>query len=605
LGQLEEKAAELPTQSGVYLYKDRRGRVLYVGKANNLRSRVRQYIHGHDDRAMVPHLVRSAVDIEVIVTHTEQEALLLENTLIKKHRPRFNAKLRDDANYLHLRINPREPWPRFTVTRNLSRDGSRTFGPYASATRARATLTFIQRAFPLRTCSDSTLKNRTRPCLLYQMKRCLAPCVDLADKAEYDEAVKDAMMLLDGRSQKVVKKLEARMARAAEDLRFEDAARLRDLIKAIQATIERQHVIDPRMEDRDVWGLVRDGGRVAIAILPIRRGVLGEPQVIVREGAFEEDEALLSSTINTHYDGQFPAEILVPLEPESGDALRQVLSDRLGRKVTIHVPQRGKKARLLELAAQNARVRFDRAHDEASRRADGLASLAQLLDLDGPPQRMECFDNSHLSGTDPVAAMAVFMDGAPSKKDYRRYRIKTAKGGDDYGGMREILTRRFKRALDDGIFPDLLVVDGGKGQLGVALAVLQDLGIEDQPVIGLAKPRTERKKGQRAVDKIVLPNVREPVRLRSNNPALQILQHLRDETHNAAVRYQGKVRRKQKLTSVLEGVPGVGPSRRRALLKALGSMRAVASASVEEIAAVPGMGEKTAQTIWNALHPNG
>ncbi|MEQ1507153.1 MAG: excinuclease ABC subunit UvrC [Myxococcota bacterium] len=602
---LETRAAELPTSSGVYLFKDRRGKVIYVGKAINLRARVRQYLAGADEREMVPFLVRHAADVEVVLTRTEKEALLLENTLIKKHRPRYNAKLRDDSNFLHLRIDPRGTWPRYDLVRRIKDDGARYFGPYHSASKARATLAFLQRAFPLRTCTDAVLNSRRRPCLLHQMGRCCAPCVGLVDKPEYDAILDGSIHLLEGRRQPAVDHLKQRMRAAADGLEFEKAARLRDLVFSIEASIERQQVVATDLGHRDVWGLFREGSAGAFAIVPVRDGAMDEPRAAVFAAA-EDDAELLSSLLNTTYTGEspIPPEILVPVLPPDAPALEDVLSERRGGRVRVHLPQRGDKVRLVELASENARMRYLRETDEDERHRRAMRELADALELPEPPHRIECFDNSNLQGTNPVAAMSVFLDGRPARAEYRRYRVKTVVGADDYATMREILDRRFRRALEEGVRPDLLVVDGGKGQLAVAVAVLQDLGIHDQAVVGIAKPRTEHARGERdATDKVVMPNRKEPLRLPQGHPALRILQHVRDEVHRHAVRYHRQVRSRETLASVLEEIPGIGPARRKVLLRALGSTDAVADAPVDVLAAIAGIGPELARVIHAAFHP--
>lgn len=602
---LQSRVAELPTTSGVYLFKDSRGTVIYVGKAVNLRARVRQYLSGTDTRQMVPFLVAASADVDVVVTHTEKEALLLENTLIKKHRPRFNVKLRDDSNFLHLRIDLRKEWPRYELVRRIRGDGARYFGPYHSASKARHTQAFLQRAFPLRTCTDAVLRSRRRACLLHQMGRCCAPCVDQVEATEYDALVKGSMALLEGRRGPVMDHLEQRMLAASEALAFEEAARIRDLMTSIHESLERQQVIDTQRGDRDVWGIYREGSRGVVAIVPVREGVMSEPRASLFEVA-DDDPQLLSTLINTTYTepGSVPAEILVPVLPPDHEALAELLTERRGRPVRIHWPQRGDKVRLVALATDNARVRYLRETDESARHQAAMADLQAVLELPEIPHRIECFDNSNLGGSHPVAAMAVFLDGRPARREYRRYRVKTVVGSDDYATMREILERRFRRGVAEGTLPDLLVVDGGKGQLGVATAVLQDLGLHDQAVCGIAKPRTERRRGDRhATDKIFLPHRKEALKLSRGHPALRILQHIRDEVHDAAVRYHRSVRRRATLGSVLEEIEGVGPSRRKALLSHLGSAHAVADASVERLAEVPGIGPGLAQQIHDALHP--
>jgi excinuclease ABC subunit C len=603
---LADRVAELPTTAGVYLFKDTRGKVIYVGKAVNLRARVRQYLAGNDERMMVPFLVQAAADVAVVVTDTEKEALLLENTLIKKHRPRYNVKLRDDSNFLHLRIDPRRPWPLYELVRSIRDDGSQTFGPYHSASKARQTLAWLQRAFPLRTCTDAVLNSRKRPCLLYQMGRCVAPCVGYVDAEEYNELVEGSMELLSGKRRPAMRRLEARMAAHAAREEFEQAARIRDLVFSIRASVERQKVVDTQLSDRDVWGLYREGSRGAVAIVPVREGVMTEPRTTVLPGSAEDDPELLSSLLNTSYPaGSFiPPEILLPALPSDHEALEEVLTERRGGRVHLRVPQRGRKVRLVELSAENARVRYLRETDEAERHRRAMDELARVLELPEPPRRIECFDNSNLGGTNPVAAMAVFIDGRPDRREYRRYKVKTVVGSDDYATMREILERRFRRAVREDTVPDLLVVDGGKGQLGIAVAVLEDLGVHGQAVCGISKPRTERSRGDRkATDKIVLPHRKDPLRLRAGHPALRILQHIRDEVHNHAIRYHRQVRRRNTLASVLEEIPGVGPARRKALLQALGSAEAVADASEDQLASVSGIGPELARTIHQTLNP--
>lgn len=603
---LTEKVASIPTTSGVYLFRDRRGKVIYVGKALNLRARLRQYLRGDDGRFFVPFLVSDAADVDVVLTHTEKEALLLENELIKQHRPRYNVKLVDDKNFLHLRLDRRRNWPRFTLVRQIGEDGAAYFGPYHSASKARDTLAMIQRTFPLRTCTDHVLKTRSRPCLLHQMGRCVAPCVDLVSRAEYDEILDEATLMLRGQHRPLLRKLEGRMARHAEALEFEQAAKVRDIMRGVQQTLERQTVVDTRLGDRDLWGVHTEGERAAIAILPVREGIMGEPRITLIKRLGGELSEALSTLVNTAYPpGSYvPPEIALPSLPPDAAALAEVLSERRGKQVKVTAPQRGSKRKLVDLAAENARLRLTQADDADARLEAALARLAELVGLEAPPHRIECFDNSNLQGTNPVAAMAVFIDGKPERSEYRRYRIKTVIGADDYASMREILTRRVKRAAEDGVFPDLIVVDGGKGQLGVALAVLQDLGFEELKVIGLSKPRTEKRRGDRvSTDKIVLPHIKDPIRLKRGDPSLRILQHIRDEVHDTAITYHRKVRRKNTLSSVLEAIPGIGATRRKALLRHLGSAEAVLNAELTQLEGVPGIGPKVAQQIWTALHP--
>ena len=604
MANLDERALELPTSAGVYLFKNRRGAVLYVGKAINLRARVRQYLSGSDERQMVPFLVSRAHAVDVVVTTTEKEALLLENHLIKAHRPKYNVKLRDDSNFLHLRIDLGASWPRYTSTRRIGSDKVRYFGPFHSASKARATLAFLQRAYPLRTCSDQVLRSRSRPCLLHQMGRCLAPCVDLVDAESYAEIARQSMLMLEGRQREAIELLKDRMHGHAERLEFEKAARVRDLIVSIESTIERQSVVDTKRGDRDIWGLHREGRQGAVAVLPVREGLMGQPTARVLPALVGDDAEVLSSLINSWYapGSLIPDEVLVPVLPLDAVALEEVLTERRGKRVALRMPRRGSKVGLLKLAAKNARVQYLADTDASQRHGQAMTDLAEALELPEPPRRMECFDNSNLQGSSPVAAMAVFIDGKPARAEYRRYRIKTVVGSDDYASMREVLDRRLRRGMKEASLPDLIVVDGGRGQLGVAMAVLEDLGLHELPVCGIAKPRTEHRRGDRAAtDKVVLPHRKEPLRLSSTHPGLRILQHLRDETHRAAVRYHRKVRSASNLASALEGISGVGPKRRQALLRSLGSVEAVALADVETIAAVPGVGLAVARAIREAF----
>ena len=492
------------------------------------------------------------------------------------------------------------------------------FGPYHSASRARATLELLGRRFPLRTCSDRELQTRKRPCLLYQMHRCLAPCADKCTPQEYDAVVQESTLFLEGRNTELVQRLSSRMRAHADAEEFEQAARVRDLIRAVEASVERQAVADRSLADRDVWGLVRSQGRGVGALLPVRGGLMQEVRILSVPQAVGDAGDVLSQLLNTWYDGATPCppELLLSDRPSDLEALAEVLGERRGGPVAVRVPKRGSKTRLVRLACDNARAALLHQLQGSDRTQQALHELARIARLTGPPRRIECFDNSNIQGEDPVAAMVVFVDGKPKRAAYRRYRVKTVVGADDFASMREILTRRFRRALgidaegnplgadEDGVgvFPDLLVVDGGKGQLNAARAVLADLGLHDQPAIGLSKPRTERRRGDReAFDKIVLPDIKDPLRLPPNSPALNLLQALRDESHRTAIGYHRKVRRRRKLGSALDGLPGVGEARRKALLRHFGGVAALRSATAEQIAEVPGFGPALAARVFEAL----
>lgn len=601
---LNTQADQLPTSAGVYLFRDSRNEVLYVGKAVNLRARVRQYLQGHDERFMVRFLVAAAARVDTVPVANEKEALILENSLIKQHQPRYNIKLRDDKNFLHLRVDPRAPWPRFTLVRRPRDDGARYFGPYHSATHARRTLAFLSKSFPLRTCTDAVLRSRRRPCLLHQMHRCIAPCVGLGTEADYEEVLDDALLFLSGRNRDLVKRLSVRMGELAGLERFEDAARVRDLLKSVEAALEAQSVSDVKLGDRDVWGIFRAGDRGAVACLPVRGGLAREPDVFPFQGEVDSDGDLLSATLNRWYDEarEVPPEVVLPVEPPDTKALAEVLGERRGAKVDVHVARRGDKTRLLAIARSAAETRFKGTQTEEQRRVQALETIAEVVGLDNLPYRMECFDNSNLLGEDAVASQVVFVEGQPARSEYRRYKVKTVVGADDYATMREILGRRMRRAAESGVFPDLLVVDGGRGQLSAALDVLRELGLEDQPVIGIAKPRTEHRRGELdAVDKIILRGNPEPVLLRDDDPALRMLQYLRDEAHRTAIGFHRNRRSKSALSSELDSFPGIGRTRRQALLRHFGSMRALKAATIEEIAAVPGFGLPLASRLRIAL----
>jgi excinuclease ABC subunit C len=612
---LTAQVEALPDTPGVYQFIDSRGSVLYIGKARQLRSRVRQYLRGSDDRAMVPFLVDAAVRIETTVVKTDKEACILESTLIQKHKPRFNVRLMDDSSFLHLRVDLEEEWPRFTLVRTIEGSGARIFGPFASASRARATLEYIHRRFPLRTCTDRELKSRKRPCLLHQMNRCMAPCVQECSRASYDQVLKESLLFLEGKSGELVDTLQQRMMAAADQENFEEAARVRDLIRSIQATIEQQHVVDTRQRNRDIWGLHRVLGQATLSLLPVRNGRMQEAVHLPVESHPGTDGELLSTTLNLWYlrQREVPPELLLPLKPPDSEALSELLSERSGRHTRLRVPQRGIDRRWLDIAQENARVDFNRRISGEEQRLKALRRLQKVARLSRMPARIECFDNSNIQGTDPVAAMAVFSHGKPDRSRYRRYKVKSVVGADDFATMDEILERRLRRGLDEDDLPELIVVDGGKGQLSAARRVFQRLGVRDQTrpegrgpivdIIGISKPRTEHARGNReATDRLVLPDIRDPILLRESDPALRMIQTIRDEAHETAVRFHRKRRRKTRMGSQLDALPGIGPTRKKALLRHFKSVKAIKRATREELCAVPGLGSQLAQHLYESLH---
>ena len=609
----------IPTTPGVYLMKDRAGRIIYVGKAKNLRTRVRQYFRpGADARFFVAAglLGRVLADIETVVVDNEKEALLLENHLIKKHQPRFNVNLRDDKQYLVLRVDPNAEYPRVEVVRNIRDDGARYFGPYHSATSCRETLRILNRNFQLRTCTDHVLQTRTRPCLQYQIKRCPGPCVFPVDRDAYGEQVNDVMMFLGGKNDELVDRLRERMVAEAGREEFEAAAHLRDSIAAIEKTLVRQNVVQEQAVDQDVFGMWREADAVEVAILFIRGGKLvGRRTVRERDQEFPDSEVMANVVQQYYATGTLvPDEIIVGVPLDEEAVIAEWLSERRGRKVRIIQPRRSTRVRLLSLANKNAAAS---AASRGNRDQDTQATLTKLqqrLSLRRLPRRIECFDIAHIQGAATVASMVVFIDGLPARALYRKFKVKSVTN-DDFAAMYEVLSRRFRRALvardSDGeggggkeatwVEPDLLVVDGGKGQLNQALAALGDLGIaitaeKGFDVIGLAKERDDMA-GNAQPDRVFLRNRKDPIKLRPNTAELYLLSRIRDEAHRFANTFHQQQRKRSTLRSSLDDIPGIGAKRRRELLRHFGSLRAIRQAGVEELTAVSGMSRKAAEAV--------
>jgi len=652
---LRKKLTELPAEPGCYLMKDRRGAVVYVGKAASLRARVRSYFDAGrgDDRFFIPLLDELLGDVDVIVTRSEKEAVLLENELIKKHRPRFNVRLRDDKDFIVLRLDERHPHPRLEVVRARQRkdDGARYFGPYSSASSIRETLRIVNRHFQLRTCSDHVLEHRRRPCILHQIHRCPAPCVYELPAGEYRQAVEDAVEFLEGREGELVARLRARMAEAAAAMRFEDAARLRDQVQAVDRSLEKQRVLMGDLADRDVFGLYREGPSLVIQLLAMRGGKLQDARAYPFAEQEFPDAEVLSSFLALYYErNPAPDEVLLPLEPENAEALAEVLSERRGRKVRLLTPRRGAKADLLEAAARNAEQGYRSWRERDEKREEALAALARALRLAREPRWMECYDISTFQGSLAVGSGVSMRDGEPDKAGYRRYKVKGVSGQDDFAMLHEVIGRRLRRAVAEGAFPDLLVIDGGKGQLNAALAAAKDLGVPTRPLpgnegapfvemVGLAKSRLldgsalgtarvigRRKRrgaaaaladaaeavergfvaeGSRSPERVFLPGRKDPVVLRQNSAELFLLARLRDEAHRFAIAFHRKLRSARNLRSVLEEIPGVGAGRRRTLLRHFGSLKRVKEATAAEIAAVEGFGPAQAAAVHGFFHGPG
>ncbi|OGQ51096.1 MAG: excinuclease ABC subunit C [Deltaproteobacteria bacterium RIFCSPLOWO2_02_FULL_57_26] len=607
---LEEKLESLPPRPGVYLMRDREAKVIYVGKAKDLRARVRAYFRSGDGRSQIQFLLRRAEDIETLVTANEKEALILENNLIKQYKPRYNIRLKDDKSYLSIKVTVQHPWPRIFATRKIVKDGNRYFGPFSSAIAARETLDIIEKHFLLRNCTDYNFKNRTRPCLQYQIKRCPGPCVLPVDPKEYQEQVGQAILFIEGKSQELADELKHLMKEKAGALEFEAAAKIRDQIQAVERTVEKQRMVSHWGIDQDIFGLYREGGFIEVQVLFVRQGKLTGNQSYSLEDLEFSDEEVLESLLTQFYQGArfIPDEILLPVELEDREVRQEYLSERKGRKVSIFSPRRGDKRQLVEMAAQNARQSFFERHDQEKERERMLLELQQQLRLRHYPQRVECFDISNIHGSHAVGSMVTFFNGEADKNRYRHYRIRTvdsASGGDDFAMMYEVLKRRFSRGLGEGDLPDLVVVDGGKGQLGMALAAMRDLGVKDVDVAALAKMRVQRSARspeiQRSEERVFLPGQSNPVILKRNSNALFLLQRVRDEAHRFAITYHKQLRTRQTLYSALDRVPGVGGARKRALLRAFGSIKRIEEASLEELLKVPSMNEKIAREILQSL----
>ncbi len=597
----------LPQAPGVYVFKAVDGSVLYVGKASSLRNRVRSYFQAgsSDQRYFIDRLERDIGDLETFVTATEKEAALLENSLIKEYQPRFNFKLRDDKEYLSLKLDEKALWARLEVTRRPKQDGARYFGPYHSATAARATLRLVNRHFQLRTCTDSEFRARARPCLQYQIKRCLAPCVMDVDKAEYGEQIRNVGLFLEGRHDELVSHLKGAMLEASSQQKYELAATYRDQLRAVDSTSEAQRVALVRDADQDVFGYFRQTDKAELAVLMVRSGrVSGVRTFDLREVRLPDDELIGGFVTEYYHLGSFvPDEVLIPVAIEGQAGLAEVLSEQRGGKMSINRPQRGDKAQLLRMAMENAAHAF---REKARAREDletRLRAVADKLGLPHLPHRFECIDVSHTGGKETVAAIVAFRDAEPDRKRYRSFHIRSVSGGDDYGAMREALTRRFKRgkAAEAGWeLPDLLVVDGGKGQLGIAQAVLAELELSQVlPVVALAKEK-QNVLGDELVDRVYVPGRLNPVELRSAMGSLGMLARARDEAHRVSNALRVRLGKGQRLRTQLDDVPFVGKKTRTLLLKKLGSVEAVSAASIEELKAA-GATSRQAQAIVDHL----
>ena len=658
-----DEIRDIPITPGVYIMFDAHGKVIYVGKAINLRARVRQYFaEGGDDRVSVP-LIRRALDhIETIVTNTEKEAFLLENTLIKRHRPRYNVRLRDDKTYVSVRIDMSEEWPRPEIRHVRRRDNALFFGPYTSSQAIRETLRSLQFIFPLRGCSERTFANRTRPCLLYQIGLCNGVCAGKVGREEYDENLRGTIEFLRGHTDEVISVVRKRMQEYSEKMEYEKASKARDQIRALEESAEKQRVTSQDNGNRDVIGYHEDQGQAGIVILFYRNGQLVESSKWVVPTYGEHPAKVLSQFLGQYYrEGKFiPPEVLIPMVSEDKTLIEEWLGDLRGGRVHLIVPQRGEKLSTVKIAESNAREVLARKLSGKAEAEEILGDLADRLHLNSPPRTIECYDIATLQGSMSAGAQVSFVDGEPNKGGYRLYKIKGVEGVDDFAMMREVLTRRFRRALESNEdLPDLVVIDGGKGQLSVAEDVLQELGITSVPLAALVKSHlkeirpsrkeiaegesigeglkeavTELKEGEtsdrkeeagatmgiegskeendkesgkrekiRTPEHLFVPGRKNPVIFPPHAPSFYLLQRLRDEAHRFVNTYHVKRRGKANLRSSLEDIPGIGKRRAQALLRHFGSLARVRGATVEQLTAAPRMNAAAGQKVFDFLHP--
>ena len=590
---IKNALAVLPDKPGVYLMHDAEGKVIYVGKAVVLKNRVRSYFRNLASHTpKVKAMVAKIAEIETIVTSSEVEALILECNLIKKYRPRYNISLKDDKTYPYLKVTLQEDFPRLYMTRRLLRDGSKYYGPYADAGAMHATVKLLRSMFPLRTCRKM---NPDRPCLNYHIKRCLAPCAGYVSKDEYGQMIKSVCMVLDGRTTELERDLKPRMQAAAEDYAFEEAARLRDQLQAVERLNESQKAVTNNGGDMDIIGFAQDMTGNCLQIFFVRKGkLIGRDNFFLQDGGEAQQEVLTAFIKQYYNDATFiPREIVLPQLPEAEEQqlIEAWLSGKAERKVELFVPQRGVKRELLQLANDNAlkllSERLRKGSLSLKNDEQAAEELQQALGLEHSLERMDCFDISHTQGSETVASMVVFRKGSISKKDYRKYKIVSAEGKpDDFKSMQEVVYRRYKDYED---LPNLVVIDGGKGQLSSALEVIRGLGLADLPVVGLAKREEE----------IFIPHQSTSILLDRDSAALHLIQRIRDEAHRFAITFHRKLRGKRNLVSVLDHVEGIGPKRRQALWKAFKTLEAMKAASVEELAAVEGMNTAVAQTLYD------
>jgi excinuclease ABC subunit C len=602
---IEEQLKRLPHRPGVYLMRDVSRTILYGGKAGDLHKRVRSYFQApHKLSRKTQRMVSRIADIDFYVASSEQEALIMELNFIKQYHPRYNVNLKDDKTFPYLKIDLNEAWPRVYVTRRFEQDGGRYFGPFSSGRSVKQTLHVLQRIFPLRICSKTITGRAARPCLEYHLGHCLAPCTGAVTREEYDQVIKDVTLFLEGKQEKVVRELKARMDRAAASIDYERAALLRDQIQAIHEVIEGEKVAAVIRGEEDIIAFVPNGDQAYVQVLFVRGNRLtGRESFLLQGTRQEEPEQIITSFVKQYYSScpQIPPLLLLQYPVDDKLVIREWLKSRRGGAVAIQVPRRGVKKQLVDMAAENARQGLEQLKIKELTATktldDALMEIEKELKLAGSPQRLEAYDISNIQGSSAVGSMVVFEDGKPKPAHYRRFKIKTVQGANDYAMLQEVLRRRFKHAGQESskadtwaIMPDLILIDGGKGQLNTALAALKETGIE-VPVISLAKENEE----------IFLPRRKNPLVLPKSSPGLQLLQRLRDEAHRFAISYFSNLHRRRAFTSALDAVPGIGPRRKSALIRQFGSVQGIREASVEELAAATGMTREQANRIKEYL----
>ena len=592
-----EKVSHLPTTPGVYLWRDKYQRIIYVGKAINLRNRVRSYVQQDVNRSVkVTAMMRRAWDVETIQTKTEMEALILEATLIKEHHPKYNIMLRDDKTYPYVKVTVQEAYPRLFMTRRLERDGAKYFGPFTDVTAVHHVLRILRSYYPLRTCKSMKVE---RPCLQYHMHYCEGPCMNYVTVESYRRYIDDIVALFEGKQVQVIQEITSKMEQASEDLEFELAAKYRDDLLSIQKVQEKQRMVTQR-GDMDVLGLAIDGPMACIQLFFIRSGrLLGRENYFVQHEG-DSPELVMTEFIKQYYGGStfIPKELLLPMDSVDRELFSEWFSSMKGQQVEVSVPQRGYKKDLINMAEENAQnflaERRRQWQYTIDKSGGAVKKLAEVLDLPRLPERMECYDISHMQGAETVASMVVFEGGKPAKREYRRFKLKTVQGKpDDFASMAEIMERRYGNEKDWPM-PDLIIIDGGKGQLNAALPVIRAMGVTDVPVISLAK----------RIEEVFVEGESESIILEHHTPELQLLQHIRDEAHRFAITYHRRLRGKRNLESVLDHIEGIGPKRRKALYKHFGNLDAMRVAELEELESVEGMNKKAALAVYEFFRRN-